>query len=34
VREAEDALWRRTKCGLHMNAAQQARVRDWLAKRV
>jgi len=34
VREAEDALWRRTKCGLHMNAAQQARVRDWLEKRV
>jgi glycerol-3-phosphate dehydrogenase len=34
VREAEDALWRRTKCGLHMNAAQQARVRDWLGKRV
>ena len=34
VREAEDALWRRTKCGLHMSAEEQAGVRDWLAARV
>jgi glycerol-3-phosphate dehydrogenase len=33
VREAEDALWRRTKCGLHMSAADKAEVRDWLAAR-
>jgi glycerol-3-phosphate dehydrogenase len=33
VREADDALWRRTKCGLHMSAAQKAQVREWLAKR-
>ena len=32
VREADDALWRRTKCGLHMSAAQKAQVREWLAK--
>ncbi len=32
AREAEDVLWRRTKCGLHMSAAQKARVRDWLEK--
>jgi glycerol-3-phosphate dehydrogenase len=33
VREADDVLWRRTKCGLHMSAAQKAQVREWLAKR-
>jgi len=27
---AEDVLWRRTKCGLHMNAAQRARVAEVL----
>jgi glycerol-3-phosphate dehydrogenase len=32
VREAEDALWRRTKCGLHMSAAEKAAVRNYLAK--
>ena len=26
ARSAEDVLWRRTKCGLHMTAAQCARV--------
>jgi glycerol-3-phosphate dehydrogenase len=31
--EAEDVLWRRTKCGLHMSAAEQTAVRDYLAKR-
>ncbi len=30
VREADDALWRRTKCGLHMTAAERARVADFL----
>jgi len=33
VREADDALWRRTKCGLHMSAAEKTAVRDYLAKR-
>jgi glycerol-3-phosphate dehydrogenase len=33
VREAEDALWRRTKCGLHMSAVQKLQVREWLSKR-
>jgi len=33
AREAEDVLWRRTKCGLHMRAEEQAGVRDWLAAR-
>jgi len=32
AREAEDVLWRRTKCGLHMSAAEQAAVHDYLAK--
>ena len=30
AREAEDVLWRRTKCGLHMDAAQRERVAAWL----
>ena len=34
AREAEDVLWRRTKCGLHMSAAEKTRVRAWLAARV
>jgi len=29
---AEDILWRRTKTGLHMDAAQRARLADWLAE--
>jgi len=32
VRDAEDALWRRTKCGLHMSAAEKTAVRNYLAK--
>ena len=32
AREAEDVLWRRTKCGLHMSAAEKTAVRDYLAK--
>jgi len=34
AREAEDVLWRRTKCGLHMSEEEQRGVRDWLAARV
>ena len=30
---AEDILWRRTKCGLHMSAEQQKAVADYLATR-
>ena len=30
--EAEDVLWRRTKCGLHMSVREKAAVRDYLAK--
>jgi glycerol-3-phosphate dehydrogenase len=30
VREADDALWRRTKCGLHMTPVERARVADFL----
>jgi glycerol-3-phosphate dehydrogenase len=26
ARSAEDVLWRRTKCGLHMNEAERSRV--------
>ena len=33
AREAEDVLWRRTKCGLHMTTAQKTAVRDWLAEK-
>jgi glycerol-3-phosphate dehydrogenase len=29
---AEDVLWRRTKCGLHMSAAQRARVAEVLGR--
>ena len=29
ARSADDVLWRRTKLGLHMNAAQRATVADW-----
>ena len=32
AREAEDVLWRRTKCGLHMSASEKAAVHDYLAK--
>jgi glycerol-3-phosphate dehydrogenase len=34
AREAEDVLWRRTKCGLHMTAAEKIQVRAWLAAKV
>jgi glycerol-3-phosphate dehydrogenase len=33
AREAEDVLWRRTKCGLHMTTAEKTRVRAWLAEK-
>jgi len=31
ARSADDVLWRRTKCGLHMNAEQRIRVADRMA---
>ena len=31
ARTGEDVLWRRTKCGLHMNAAQRRRVAERMA---
>ena len=30
ARTPEDVLWRRTKCGLHMTAAQGARLADFM----
>ena len=30
AQEAEDVLWRRTKCGLHMSPAERARVADFM----
>ena len=30
--EAEDVLWRRTKEGLHMTAAERERLARWLAE--
>jgi glycerol-3-phosphate dehydrogenase len=32
AREADDVLWRRTKCGLHMSAAERVAVREYLAR--
>jgi len=32
ARDADDVLWRRTKCGLHMSAAEKTAVRNYLAK--
>jgi glycerol-3-phosphate dehydrogenase len=29
--DAEDVLWRRTKCGLHMTAPERERVAEWFA---
>ena len=34
AREAEDVLWRRTKCGLHMSAAERDRFTDWMQRNV
>ena len=31
ARTGDDVLWRRTKLGLHLDAAAQARVADWMA---
>jgi glycerol-3-phosphate dehydrogenase len=31
AREAEDVLWRRTKCGLHMTVGERRRVAEWFA---
>jgi glycerol-3-phosphate dehydrogenase len=30
AREAADVVWRRTKLGLRLSAAQLARIEDWL----
>ena len=32
VRELDDAIWRRTKQGMWLNTAQQARISEWLAR--
>jgi len=32
AREADDVLWRRTKCGLHMTADEKNAVREFFAK--
>ena len=32
ARSADDVLWRRTKCGLHMSAAQRTRVAEALGR--
>jgi glycerol-3-phosphate dehydrogenase len=32
ARSAQDVLWRRTKCGLHMSEAQRARVAQVLGR--
>lgn len=32
VRELDDAIWRRTKQGMWLSEAEQARIRDWLAE--
>jgi glycerol-3-phosphate dehydrogenase len=34
ARTAEDILWRRTKCGLHLSAEQRAAVADYVSARV
>ncbi|VTP68271.1 Aerobic glycerol-3-phosphate dehydrogenase [Serratia rubidaea] len=31
--ELKDAIWRRTKLGMWLDEAQQARVSEWLAER-
>jgi glycerol-3-phosphate dehydrogenase len=33
ARSPEDVLWRRTKCGLHMNAQQRAAVEEFMGRR-
>jgi glycerol-3-phosphate dehydrogenase len=33
VRSAEDALWRRSKLGLHLEEAAQAKVASWFEAR-
>jgi glycerol-3-phosphate dehydrogenase len=34
AREADDVLWRRTKCGLHMTGSERARVAAWFSGNV
>jgi len=33
AKTAEDILWRRTKCGLHMSKKQRTKFKDWIAAR-
>ena len=33
AREADDILWRRTKCGLHMSVAERERFADWMLRK-
>ena len=32
--DAEDVLWRRTKCGLHMTESERRRVAEWFGANV
>ena len=32
VRRLDDAIWRRTKQGMWLNAEQQSRISEWLVK--
>ncbi len=34
AQEAEDILWRRTKCGLHMSPAEREQFADWMLRNV
>mgnify|MGYP003353485362 CR=1 FL=1 len=34
ARTAEDVLWRRTKCGLHMSAAERDNFAGWMQRNV
>ena len=34
ARTAEDVLWRRTKCGLHMSAAERDNFAGWIQRNV
>ena len=34
ARVADDVLWRRTKCGLHMTGSERSRVADWFSSNV
>jgi glycerol-3-phosphate dehydrogenase len=34
ARTAEDVLWRRSKIGLHLSAAERAAVEDYITRRI